>query len=113
MRHDIDQARDIVLRQEEYLYSRPPKVKEEVKAEESSGDAMDVSIPAAGVPDLEFSDLPEDRASAHVQARIQYIWETKGLSAVPEEALSEEQVAEKVRIELDQWLSYLRNGLHT
>lgn len=60
--------------------------------------------------EAEIDGVP--RASAQVAEKIDSLLKDKGLSS-DDDSLSTEQQRERVRIALDQYLSYLKDGLHT
>jgi len=100
MQHDAQQARAMAIKLESDLLVSPIQ-----DADEDMDNKME------GVVKDSANEL-EEGASGHVTARIEHLWEQKGLNK-PEAELSIGEATEKARIELDHWLSYLRNALHT
>ena len=100
MQHDAQQAKAMAIKLESDLFVAPIQ-----DADEDMDNKME------GMVKDNANEL-EEGASGHVTARIEYLWEQNGLNK-PEAELSIGEATEKVRIELDHWLSYLRNALHT
>ena len=108
MKHDCDQAKQMAIRLENDLFvTLPTTTNEDGKSDHESGEK-----PVTNGTADHHDRLPSERGSTIIAARIAEKLKTRGLNRATEE-LSHDQMQEKVRFELDQWLSYLRNALHT
>ena len=106
MQHDSQQAKAMALRLEADLFATP--VEDADEDDEMKDDKSNVDkLKRTGV-----NTQLEEAASGHVEQRIRMLWGQKGLDKA-EDDLTFGEAREKARIELDHWLSYLRNALHT
>lgn len=105
MKHDGQQARKMALKLESDLFLAIAEDAEDDEMKDDKPNHEKLKRAAAN------SQL-EEGASAHVEQRIKTVWAQNGLDKL-EDDLSTAEAHEKARVELDHWLSYLRNGLHT
>jgi hypothetical protein len=106
MQHDCQQAKAMALKLESDLFlATSEDVDEDDEMKDDKPNQEKLKETTAN------SQLAE-AVSGRVEERIKMLWENNGL-VKPEEQMSTAELHEKARIELDHWLSYLRNGLHT
>jgi hypothetical protein len=106
MQHDCQQAKAMALKLESDLFLSPSEDVDEDDEMKDDKPSQEKLRRAAANSQL------DEVASGRVGEKIRTLWEKNGLDK-SEDEMSTAELHEKARIELDHWLSYLRNGLHT